>query len=100
MAIASLILGISSLSFTVFSWIAFFGGPYVAGVFVFIALATGVAGLILGCMNRDMSKGGLANTGKILSIIAVALTTINLIACIACAACLCADPYAYYDMFY
>ena len=97
MAIASMILGIAAASTSGISYICWLNCTnFVAvGMLVFMALGCGVAGLILGAMNRDTTKAGMANVGKLLSIIALPIATINMFTCIGCYACYCADPWDY-----
>ena len=72
MGIAALILGIVTL---VFCWL-----PY-------IALFTGVAGIVLGAIGSKKNDGK-AKTGMVLSIVGLAICLVTWIACIACAASL------------
>jgi len=88
MAIASLIMGIVGC---VFFWVPF-------GNILFLLVS--IAGLILGCMNNDPSKHGLATAGKIVSIIALVLCLISLITCTICPSCVACSEASTYSSYY
>ncbi len=95
MAIAALICGISSATFsTLFTWIfSFVGFPW----FAVIGLITGVVGLVLSIlaskankMNRMQNNNGMILAGLICSIVGMSFGLIGTITCIVCpCVCLC-----------
>ena len=76
MAVASLVLGIIALVFSLF-----FVGLNWLGVIM------GIIGIILGALGRSSSpeKKGMATAGLVLSIIATALGVVFWLACVGCA---------------
>ncbi len=79
MAIASLVLGIVGLVFTLLS----------AGFLGLVGVICGIVGVILGAMARNQGQGNMAVAGLVLSIIALALGGVTFIAC-GCPACMAA----------
>lgn len=73
MAAASLVLGIISLVI----------GTFLAG-FQWVGAIVAIIGIVLGVLNKNPDKAGLAKAGKICSIIGLALCLITFIACVAC----------------
>ena len=74
-AIASLVLGFCAC---VFAWM---------GYGALLAIAASIVGIILGVQARKempAGKAGMATAGLVLSIIALALSSIVFIACVAC----------------
>lgn len=75
MGVASLVLGIISLVWSLF------GGTWMSAIL-------GIVGIILGAVARKQAPSGVATAGLVLSIIGVILSLIFYIACIACAGAL------------
>lgn len=82
MAIASLVLGIVGIVLgAAFSWTIWVG---------IIGIICGIVGVVLGIIARKQQpQNALATAGLILSIIALAVSTIVVISC---AACYCSNP--------
>lgn len=76
LAIASLVLGIVGLVFSVIPGLSLIGA------------SLGVVGLILAIVANKKGKSGAAKAGLILSIIAIVLGVAFYVACVACAAAL------------
>lgn len=73
MAVASLVLGIVSIVFSLIP-----GLPWVGAI-------AGLVGIILGALGRkDAEKKGMATAGLVCSIIGTVLSIIFYIACVAC----------------
>ena len=83
MAVASLVLSIVALIIAIFA-------PYIG----WLAILLGVAGIVLGALGKkDPNKSGMATAGLVMSIIAVALSSILWIACALCVSAAEADLY-------
>lgn len=71
MAVASLVLGIVSVVFSLI-------GLYIPG------LLAGIIGIVLGVMAKKKNPSGMATAGFVLSIIGTVLCAIIFVACAAC----------------
>ena len=75
MAVASLVLGIVSIVFSVFT----------GGALGWLGAIIGLVGIILGAMaKKDPEKKGMATAGLVCSIIGLVLGLILYVACVAC----------------
>lgn len=72
MGVASLVLGIISLVWSLFA------GTWISALI-------GIVGIILGAIARKQAPSGIATAGLVLSIIGTILSLIFWIACLACA---------------
>ena len=73
MAVASMVLGIVALVFTIFG-----AAP--------VGVITGIVGIALAAIAKKNAPSGMATAGLVMSIIAVSLALVFWIACAACAA--------------
>lgn len=82
MAVASLVLGIIALVFTLF------------GTWAWLGLILGIVGIILGAQAKKTQPSGIATAGFVCSLIAVILCGLVAVSCTLCTACACASSNA------